>query len=111
MVAALDTKNGHTLWEDQVAMPPAGAPVVDSQAKAITVANAAGFAFRFDEAAIRARVQDQPLPAQLAPPQLPALNTSADLGQGRAAFSAAGSDSLLLYNPAPGARREVDSSR
>ncbi len=103
VIGAIDTKNGHTLWEVQVAMPPAGAAVVDAQAKAITVANAAGFAFRFDENAIRARVQDQPLPAQLAPPQLPVLSTSTDLGQGRAAFSAAGSDSLLLYNPAAGA--------
>ena len=34
-------------------MPPAGATVVDAQAKAITFANAAGFAFRFDENAIR----------------------------------------------------------
>jgi hypothetical protein len=40
------------------------------------------------------------MPTQLAPPQLPALNTSIDLGQGRAAFCVPGSDSLLLYNPA-----------
>ncbi len=103
VVAALDTKNGHTLWEDQVAMPPAGAPVVDAANKALTIANAAGFAFRFDEAAIRGRVLDQPLPAPLAPPRLPRLNGSVDLGQGRAAFFAPGSDSLLLYNPTAGA--------
>ena len=68
----------------------------------MTVANAAGFAFRFDEAAIRTRVQDQPLAAPLAPPQPPALASSVDLGQGRAAVFAANADWLLLYNPAQG---------
>jgi hypothetical protein len=100
VVAALNTKQGRALWETELAMPPAGAPVVDDAAKALTIANAAGYAFRFDEAAIRSRVQDQPLAAQLAPPQPPALDASVDLGQGRAAFCAANSDWLLLYNPA-----------
>ena len=100
VVSALGTKQGHTLWEVDLAMPPAGAPVVDDSAKALTVANAAGLAFRFDEAAIRSRVQDQPLPAQLTPPQIPTLDTAIDLGQGRAAFCAAGSDALMLYAPA-----------
>ncbi len=102
VVAAIDTKQGRSLWETDLAMPPAGAPVVDEAAKSLTFANAAGYAFRFDEAAIRSRVQDQPLAAPLAPPQPPALNASADLGQGRAVFSAANADWLLLYNPAHG---------
>lgn len=100
VVAGLESKRGQLLWETELAMPPAGAPVVDDAAKAITVANAVGYAFRFDEAAIRSRVQDQPLAAKLAPPQPPTLNTAVDLGQGRALFCAPGSDWLLLYNPA-----------
>lgn len=100
VVAALDTKKGRMIWETDVAMPPAGAPVVDEAAKSLTFANAAGQAFRFDEAAIRSRVQDQPLKAALGPPQPPALTSSTDLGQGKAVFGAANSDWLVLYNPA-----------
>lgn len=100
VVAGLDSSRGQLLWATDLAVPPAGAPVVDDAAKAFTVANALGYAFRFDEAAIRSRVQDQPLATRQAPPQLPSLNTAADLGQGRALFCAPGSDWLLLYNPA-----------
>lgn len=99
MVEALNTKQGHALWQTELAMPPAGAPVVDDAAKSLTVANAAGHAFRFDEAAIRTRVQDKPLAAELAPPQAPALSTSVDLGQGRAVFCAAQSEWMLTSQP------------
>ncbi len=37
--------------------------------------------------------------AQAAPPQLPPITAAVDLGGGRAAFCAPGSDRLLLYNP------------
>jgi outer membrane protein assembly factor BamB len=100
VVAALDTKQGRMLWETDLAMPPAGAPVVDEARKSLTIANAAGYAFRFDAAAIQSRVQDQPLKADLAPPQPPALTASTDLGQGRAVFTAANSDWLVIYDPA-----------
>jgi hypothetical protein len=90
------------LWETQLAMPPAGAAIVDTSAKSLAVANAEGFVFRFDEAAIRSRVQEQPLPVQSRPTNPPALTTAVNLGQGRAAFCAAGSDQLLLYDPARG---------
>ena len=33
VVAAIETKQGRTLWETDLAMPPAGAPVVDEAAK------------------------------------------------------------------------------
>jgi outer membrane protein assembly factor BamB len=102
IVAATSTAQGKTLWETIVAAPPAGAPVVDESAKSIAVANADGRLFCFDEAAIRTRVQDEPLLAQAAPSPPPALSNSVDLGQGRAAFCAGSSDQLLLYNPALG---------
>jgi outer membrane protein assembly factor BamB len=102
VVAATATAQGRTLWETDLAVPPAGTPIVDEAAKALAVANAEGYLFRFDEAAIRSRVQDEPLAAQAMPAKLPALTDSVDLGQGRAAFSAAGADQLLFYNPALG---------
>jgi hypothetical protein len=101
-VAATATAQGRMLWETDLAIPPAGAPIVDEAAKALAVANAEGYLFRFDEAAIRSRVQDEPLAAQAMPAKLPALTDSVDLGHGRAAFSGAGADQLLFYNPALG---------
>jgi hypothetical protein len=102
VVAATDTAQGRVVWETQLAMPPAGAAIVDAPAKALAVANAEGFVFRFDEAAIRSRVQDQPLTAQSRPGNPPALSTAVNLGQGRAAFCAPGFDQVLLYDPAKG---------
>lgn len=95
-VAALNTKQGHAYWQTELAMPPAGTPVVNEATKSLTVANAAGYAFRLDEAAIRSRVQDAPLVAELAPPRRPMLSMSVALGQGRAAFCVANSDWVLL---------------
>jgi hypothetical protein len=100
VVAALDTKQGRPLWETDLAMPPAGAPVVDEASKSMVAATAAGYVFRFDEAAFRARVQDQPLAADMTPAQPPVLTLSTDLGQGRAVFGTAGADTLLHFNPA-----------
>jgi hypothetical protein len=103
VVAASDTKQGRPLWETDLAMPPAGPPVVDEATRSFVTGSAEGYAFRFDEAAIRARVQDQPVVAEQMPPELPALTAAIDLGQGRAALCAPGANRLLLYSPAPGA--------
>jgi hypothetical protein len=105
VVAATDTNQGRVRWETALAIPPAGPPVVDESAKALTVANAEGNVFRFDDAAIRSRVQDQPLATDSIGAELPALSASVDLGRGRAAFCAPGSDQLLLYDPRTGNRR------
>jgi outer membrane protein assembly factor BamB len=104
VVAATDTSHGRVIWQTDVAVPPAGSPIVDDAAKAIIVANAEGYVFRFDEAAIRSRVRDQPLATETISAALPALTAAVDLGDGRAAFSAAESDRLLMYNPARGDR-------
>jgi hypothetical protein len=70
----------------------------------LAICSAEGHIFAFGEEAIRSRVQDQPVAAQLSPVELPAITTSVDLGQGRAAFAAPGSDRLLLFNPSKGDR-------
>ncbi len=98
IVAALNTKQGHAYWQTELAVPPAGAPVVNEATKSLTVANAAGYAFRLDEEAFRSRVQDVPLVAELAPPP-PLLSMSVALGQGRAVFCAANSEWVLLSPP------------
>jgi outer membrane protein assembly factor BamB len=100
VVALSDTKQGRPIWETDLAMPPAGAPVVNDAMKTLTVGSADGSVFRFDEAALLSRVQDEAAPAELAPASHPPLTSAVDLGQGRIAFSAANSTALLLYNPA-----------
>lgn len=102
VVAATDVKQGRALWETDLAVPPAAAPVVDPSGRALAVANANGFVFRFDAAAIRSRVQDEPLAAQSTPAQVKPLSGGADLGDGKAAFYAIDSEQLLLYDPAAG---------
>lgn len=103
VVTATGAAQGNTLWETDLAIPPAGAPVVDDANKSLVAANAEGCLFRFDEAAIRSRVQDQPLALAVRPnSSQPALSDSIDLGQGRAAFFAPGAGELLLYNPGLG---------
>ncbi len=102
VVAATDTKQGHPIWETDLAMPPAGPPVVDEAAKALVVSSAEGYVFRFDEAALRSRVQDEAVAAELAPFDRPVFTAAIDLGQGRVAFCSPGSNRLLLYSPANG---------
>ena len=102
VVAASDIKQGRTLWETDVAMPLAGPPVVDAAANALVVASADGYVFRFDEAAMRSRVQNEAAPSELMPAEHPPLTSAIDLGQGRIAFCPVGSNRLLLYNPAQG---------
>jgi hypothetical protein len=81
-------------------MPLAGPPVVDDANTSLAVASAEGYVFRFNEAAIRQRVQDEPVASEMIPAHLPPFVGATGLGQGRAVFSAPGSNRLLLYNPA-----------
>jgi outer membrane protein assembly factor BamB len=104
VVAATQTSDGRVLWQTDLAIPPVGTPIVDEVARSLTVASAEGYVFRFDEEAIRKRVQDQPLVTQTMPAELPPLTAAIDLGQGRAAFCAPESDRMLLFNPALGNR-------
>jgi hypothetical protein len=105
VVAATATGDGRVLWQTELAMPPAGAPVVDESSRTLAVSSADGHVFALGEAAFRSRVQDQPLAAESAPPQLPPITAAVDLGRGRAAFCAPGSDRLLLYNPTSAGRK------
>jgi outer membrane protein assembly factor BamB len=61
-VAAARLEDGRRVWETDLAAPPAGAPVVNFARREIALATADGAVFRFDPAAIKARVQDAPLP-------------------------------------------------
>lgn len=99
-VTAVETSQARTLWETDLAVPPAWSPIVDASAPALVVGNANGSVFRIGEQEIRSRVQNEVLEARSAPAQMPALTSAVELGAGRAAFMAAtASDKLLLYDP------------
>lgn len=102
VIAALDTTAGAVLWETELAVPLAGPAIVDESTKSLVVANAHGSVFRCDEAALRARVQDQPLAAADAVSTDVPYSVAVALGRGRAAFCAPGSQRLLLCDPARG---------
>lgn len=97
---AVDTETGRTLWETDLAVPPAWSPLVDPSSRAMTVANANGYVFRLGREQIRTGVQDEALEVRDPPARPPALTAGVDLGEGRAAFTAgADSDEVLLYAP------------
>jgi len=101
VVGGMDSRDGRVLWETSLAIPLAGAPVVDEASQSITAVTTNGNAFRLDAAAIRAKVSSQPLVATGAPAQPPILLESTDLGTGRAAFSAPGVDRVLVVQASP----------
>ncbi len=99
-VAAINTDSGREFWENELAVPPAAAPVVDSASRTLAFADVNGLVYRFDDAAIRSRVQDQPLSAGPATNNSAKLTFGVDLGAGRAALAAPGaSQHLVLYDP------------
>lgn len=100
IVSAIDTESGKMFWENILAVPPAATPIVDDANRTLAFADVNGLIFRFDDAAIRSRVQDQPLAGGVGGGEVPKLTVGVDLGAGRAAFAAPGeSDQLVLYDP------------
>jgi hypothetical protein len=64
------------------------------------MADVNGLLYRFDDAALRARVQDQPLSPGAVTGSSPKLTMGVDLGSGRGAFAAPGEgQQLVLYDP------------
>ena len=63
VVTAIDADSGKVLWNNELAMPPAATPIVDEANRTLAFADVNGLVYRFDDAAMRSRVQDQPLSA------------------------------------------------
>ena len=61
VVTAIDAESGRTLWKNELAVPPAATPIVDEANRTLAFADVNGLVYRFDDAALRARVQDEPL--------------------------------------------------
>jgi outer membrane protein assembly factor BamB len=110
--AAMDIATGRTLWETDLAIPPAGTPIVDPTNQTITTANTNGAVFVLDQQAIDQGVEDQPVKFVNTPPTSPPqLSSAIDLGAGRAVFGTAGETPwLVAYDPARTAARWVKMS-
>jgi outer membrane protein assembly factor BamB len=101
IVSAVDAESGALRWQNVLAVPPVGIPIADASSRTLAFANVNGLVFRFDEQALRSRVQDQPLSPGPLLPGAAKLTVGVDAGSGRAAFAAPReSAELLLYNPA-----------
>jgi outer membrane protein assembly factor BamB len=100
VVTAIDADSGRTLWKNELAVPPAATPIVDEADRTLAVVDVNGLLYRFDEAALRARVQDEPLSAGPAGSSAPKVTVGVNLGAGRGAFAApAENKQLMLYDP------------
>lgn len=104
-VAAMDIDRGRTLWEIDLAIPPASDPMVDPADQTIVLATATGSLFALDRKSIRRRVQDKPIEPTGGPRTPPRISHGVDLGNGRSLFSdPAASPWLLLLDRTAGRR-------
>lgn len=99
-VTATAAQSGDALWETDVALRPAGGPAPTSNPRGLLLASASGKVFRLDSAAIKARVQDTPLPSAARPSTAKPLEFRHELPNGSIIFSAKSSADVLLYDPA-----------
>jgi hypothetical protein len=99
IVAAMDAAANRSLWEIALAEPPAGAPAIDATAMRMTAGSASGDVFQLDREAMTRRVQDQAKHLDPAPPHLPPLTDSLDLGQGRLVLSGVGGRQIVHFRP------------
>lgn len=103
-VAATEQVSGEMLWQTELTMQPAGPPIVDVERREIALVTSGGRLFRFDEDAIRARVQDAPQRAEPADITGPDLTRRLDLNKDLFVFTGEGAEQMvLLYRRPSGA--------
>lgn len=99
IVAAVHAEEGRTLWQNRIAVPPAGRPVVRPGEKQLVVTGSTGATFQVDIDAFRAEtVLNEPLvgTGQFRQP----ANSVAELGDGALLLSSGpGSSEVALLNP------------
>lgn len=101
VVTAIDTASGRTYWKNELAVPPAATPIVDDATRTLALVDVNGLVYRFDDAALKVRVQDEPLSTAAGMAGAAPLTVGVDLGSGRGAFaSPTKSRQLVLYDPA-----------
>ncbi|MFV2065914.1 MAG: PQQ-binding-like beta-propeller repeat protein, partial [Pirellulales bacterium] len=101
LVTAIGIEDGETLWETELAQPPAGEPVVSEQANRIALVLAGGAVFEMDVASLKERrVDNEPLLDEAFPDTSPRLGHRVDMQDRRALFlPERGRGPALLYDP------------
>ena len=110
IVAAMETGSGKALWETELAVPLAGAPVIDEEQLRIVAVTASGAAYTLDRQAMSRRVQDQSEHLTVGRRALPPLEESVNLGQGRLALATVGATRMMHFRPGDSAG-ELDSPK
>jgi outer membrane protein assembly factor BamB/tetratricopeptide (TPR) repeat protein len=98
IVTAMDASANRTAWETDLAVPLAGAPIVDSAGGNIAAGSASGAVFVLDREAMTRRVQDQAarLPGPIAAKP---FTDNVDLGQNRLVLGTVESPALIHFRP------------
>ena len=103
LVAGTSLVDGRTLWETQVATPPAGEPIADGD---LVVATASGQLFSLGADALKSPVVDQPVSKEFDTRHPIVLSTRTDLKDGSVVFAPLGGDTrMLLVAASPRAGR------
>jgi len=103
LVTAIGVGDGQTLWETELAQPPAGEPVVSAKSNRVALILSGGALFEMDAASLKERKADnEPLSGEVLPDTSPRLGHRVDMRDGRALFvPERGHGRVLLYDPAP----------
>ena len=99
IVAAMNPSSGQSLWETELAVPPAGPSGVDLVGKRIVAATSSGATYLFDRKSMARRVLDQPASLAASGTLEHSLTDSIDLGQGRLAIGASDAKVVLHFQP------------
>ena len=99
IVGAMGSQSGTILWEIELAVPPAGRPIVSSDGSRITAASANGSIYQLDRQAMSRGIQDRAERLNAIPGNLPPLEASLAIAQDRVLYAPrAGGKNLLLYH-------------
>ncbi len=96
-ITATTTSNGKTVWETDLASPPAGGVIASQQPVSLALAGSDGSVYLFDRDAIKSRVLNKALPGPSEP--IPPLKSGLALSDGAAVFASTGSQRALRLNP------------
>ncbi|BBO33466.1 PQQ-binding-like beta-propeller repeat protein [Lacipirellula parvula] len=97
IVAAMDVAANKTLWETAIAVPAAGAPVIDASTQQVVAGSSSGAVYVLDQEALVSRVQNEALHLETTTLRPPVFNDALDLGSGRLALAGDGADQIIHF--------------
>ncbi|MCP4192091.1 MAG: PQQ-binding-like beta-propeller repeat protein [Planctomycetaceae bacterium] len=93
------SRDGETIWDTDLGVPPAGEPFVNRKAQEIDVVTGNGDLFAINAAAIRAGIVDKPA-SEVLDNRISALHQSVRVGNNQVAFfGSPPSEQMVLFDP------------